>query len=445
MICQNRSRCLVTLLALFVLLLSLLLAACDTGSSHPNQVIFWSADTAPVDVKAFNQIVKAFNQANPNLYVTYVVVPSQAPSDLTALMTSVRGGTGPDVYELDRFVVNQYAAIGLLQDLQPFIDKDQRDLEKQYLPFAWRETLFQGHPYALPLDTDARALFYSKDLLQQAGIDLSVLDPSKGPILLDQLKTIAMKLNETDTHGRYTRVGFLPFNGQAFHTTWGIDFGAKFYDPRTCQITPTEPAMVRAFRMMYDWANDMDVQRVQTYMATYSPAYAPPSQNPFFTGHLAMTIDGDWLLSNIEEYVPKLNYGITYLPVVSGHTPFTWSGGFSAVIPKGAGNPPGAYRFMRFLTGPQGQRIYTKVTARMPTWATLLKDNSLFSGNHKFFKAMLSSAQSRVPLPVGAQLSDELDTAQQKIVLNAATPEQALQEVYHRVQPQLQQYCPLKQ
>ncbi len=81
----------------------------------------------------------------------------------------------------------------------------------------------------------------------------------------------------------------------------------------------------------------------------------------------------------------------------------------------------------------------------MPTWATLLKDDSLFSDNHKFFKAMLSYAQSRVPLPIGAQLSDEFDTAQQKVVLNAATPGQALQEVYNRVQPQLQQYCPLKQ
>ena len=58
---------------------------------------------------------------------------------------------------------------------------------------------------------------------------------------------------------------------------------------------------------------------------------------------------------------------------------------------------------------------------------------------------MLSYAQSRAPLPVGAQLSDELDTAQQKVILNVATPEQALQEVYNRVQPQLQQYCPLKQ
>jgi ABC-type glycerol-3-phosphate transport system substrate-binding protein len=203
--------------------------------------------------------------------------------------------------------------------------------------------------------------------------------------------------------------------------------------------------MVQAFKLMYDWAKDMGAQKVQTYLATYLPAAAPPAQYPFYTGQLAMTISGDWQLSNIQEYAPKLNYGMTYIPRVSGHTPFTWSGGFAAVMPKGAGNPAGAYRFMRFMTGPEGQHIYTQVTAHMPTWAALLKDDSLFSGNHKFIRAMLSYAQSRVPLPVGAQLSDEFDSAQDKVVLNVATPEQALQDVYNRVQPQLQQYCPLQQ
>jgi len=79
----------------------------------------------------------------------------------------------------------------------------------------------------------------------------------------------------------------------------------------------------------------------------------------------------------------------------------------------------------------------------MPTWKALLTDKSLFSGRHVFLKNMLRYARSRPSLPVGAQLSDEFDTAQQKVVLNAATPLQALQTVYKRVQPQLQQYCPV--
>jgi len=60
--------------------------------------------------------------------------------------------------------------------------------------------------------------------------------------------------------------------------------------------------------------------------------------------------------------------------------------------------------------------------AHLPTWRALLNDNSLFSGPHVFFKSILRYAQSRPPLPVGAQLSDAFDAAQQQIVLGAATP-----------------------
>jgi hypothetical protein len=61
----------------------------------------------------------------------------------------------------------------------------------------------------------------------------------------------------------------------------------------------------------------------------------------------------------------------------------------------------------------------------------------------QFFKQILPFSRSRVPLPVGSELWDQFTDAQDKVVLHAATPEQALQTVYRRVQPELQQYCPL--
>ncbi len=40
-----------------------------------------------------------------------------AETEATQLITAVRGGTGPDVYLLDRFTVAQRAADGLIEDL----------------------------------------------------------------------------------------------------------------------------------------------------------------------------------------------------------------------------------------------------------------------------------------------------------------------------------------
>ena len=65
--------------------------------------------------------------------------------------------------------------------------------------------------YALPTNTDARVLFYNKQLLREAGFDLSEFDPAQGPIAPDRFKEIAFKLNQTDASGAYTRLGFAPW------------------------------------------------------------------------------------------------------------------------------------------------------------------------------------------------------------------------------------------
>jgi ABC-type glycerol-3-phosphate transport system substrate-binding protein len=427
---------------LFLFLISLLLAACEFTPRDPHEVIYWTADVGDISIKAENAIVAAFNKANPDVHVKLVPLPGG--SDTTTLLTAVRGGTGPDVYYIDRFTVSQQAAIGLLQDLKPFIDKEGVDLGKNYLPFAWDETLYRNHPYALPLHTDARGLYYNKDVFRAAGIDPDIMDPSHGPITIDQLRDISFKINKLNSRGTFDRIGFVPWMDQASHTTWGIDFGAKFFDPKTCQVTPTEPAMERALQFQYDWATKLTREKVDTFFATYQPENAPPTQNPFYSGNLAMTLSGNWMIASLQEYAPKVDYGITYIPVEkAGDKPSTWSGGFALVMPTGAHNPTGAYRFMRFMTGEEGQRIYDKATTQLPTWASLLNESDLFPGKMQFFKQILPFSKSRVPLPVGSQLWDQFTDAQDKVVLHAATPEQALQTVYRRVQPELQQYCPL--
>ncbi|GHO81645.1 hypothetical protein KSD_94160 [Ktedonobacter sp. SOSP1-85] len=227
-------------------------------------------------------------------------------------------------------------------------------------------------------------------------------------------------MNKTDAKGNYTELGLIPWSGQGFHATWGLDFSAKFFNDKTCQVTPTEPGFETAFKYFQQWSRELDYNKVDTFLATYQPPNAPPSQTPLFTGHLGMSIDGNWTLSSIQQYAPKLNYGITYLPVLhKGDAPFTWSGGFSLVMPQGAHNTGAGWKFMKFMTGPEGQAIYTKVTSHL-------------------------LSESRPPLPIGAQYLDAMDAAQSSILLGTSTVDQALQQVYQRLQPQMDQYCPFK-
>ncbi|MBF6595540.1 MAG: ABC transporter substrate-binding protein [Thermaceae bacterium] len=400
------------------------------------QVTFWTSATNPPDVKALKDIVAAFNAANPKIVVKLVQVTG-SETDAAKLMTAVAGGTGPDVYMLDRFTVAERAAAGLLEDLNPF---GANALASNYLPYAWAETQFNGQTYALPFDTDARVLYYRKDMLKAAGVDPNVLDPSKGVPSIKLIQDIAAKINKTDSSGAYTQLGFIPWFNQGWHYTWGWAFGGSFYDAKTCKVTPDNPGVVAGFQFLYDWAKNLDPQKVQTFLSTYAPPNYPPAQDPFVTGKLAMIVTGDWFLETMKQYAPNVDYGITYIPTPDGKKT-TWAGGWSMVVPKGAKQPAAAWEFLKYIAGAPGQRIYTKESAHLPTWKALLNDNSLYDARHMFFKNLLPSANSRPPLPVGALYWDELTNAMNKVTLNQQQPMAALEEASSRVNAQLQQFC----
>jgi multiple sugar transport system substrate-binding protein len=363
-------------------------------------------------------------------------------------MTAVRGGTGPDIYELDRFTVAQRAAAGVLTDLTPYIQKYDPNMSTQYIAYSWAETQFEGKTWALPFDSDSRGLWYNIDMLQKAGIDPSQLDPSHGPLTLDQVDAIAKKLDKTDSNGNYTQMGWVPTDtsySQGWHYTWGFDFGGKFADLAACKVTPTDPGVMKAFQWMYNWNQSRGPQKVQTFLSTYNPPNNPTSQAPYFTGHVAMFVSGPWVIQQINQYAPNTKFGVTYIPVpAAGDKPSTWSGGWSVVIPKGAKNPDQAFQFMTWWTGAPGEKAYTVGTQHLPTYLPVYNDTSLYTGQLKFFRDLMSISNSRPPLPVGALYWDALTTAQNAVDLNSQTPEQALQQVYNQVQPQLQQYCPLQ-
>jgi multiple sugar transport system substrate-binding protein len=423
------------------LLTALMLIGTSALAQEVREVTFWSAHGEP-DLSVIRSIVESFNEEHADINVTLTQIPPGEVTDVTRLMTAVRGGIGPDVYMLDRFIVAQRAADGLLQDLSQFMTGEDENFMDNYIDFARQEAMFDDRPYALPFDTDARALYYNRRLLEEAGIDPAELDSENGPITFDRLRDIAFQVNERDDQGNYLRMGFVPWFDQGWHYGYGFSFGGEFFDEATCEVTPTHPGVVEAFQYVYDFANELDPPRAQGFMQAYAAPGTPPQQHPFITEQVAMMISGDWFISNMERYAPDVDYGITYMPVPNeGDESVTWAGGWSMVIPQGAREPEAAFEFLKYIAGPPGQRVYTAETQHMPTWEALLDEEELYDEQHLFFSELLPLARNRPPLPVGALYWDELTAAWQRVYLNEQEPQAALEEVQRRVQPQLQRFC----
>jgi len=419
----------------------------QAAGSQTEEVIFWTSHGPPAN-DVLESIVNDYNRTNPAVRVKFVQVPG-SETDTAALMTAVRGGTGPDVYMLDRFIVAQRAADGILTDLTDIVNRVDPQWKQKVLPFAWDETQYRGKTYAFPFDTDTRGLFYNIDMLRAAGVDPADLDRSKGPITIDKLREIARKIDTKDAQGNYSKIGFIPQAEQGWHYTWGFNYGGEFADFRAGRVTPTNPGVVAGFQFLYDWNREMGVREVQNFISSYMPPNNPPQNHPFITGHLAMMVTGDWQVNTLERYAPDVRWGVTYIPVPKqGDKPSTWAGGWSMVVPtntsRSAARLEGAVRFMTYICGVEGQRKYFLGNGNAPTLVALLNERGLFPANKVYFQETLGFTKSRPALPVGALYWDALSTAQDMVVQNAMTPQEALQQAFDAVQPTLNRFLPLQ-
>lgn len=424
------------------------------------KVTFWSAFTDP-DKQTLIGMVDTFNSQTTDFQVEFVSTPPEQVTDSTKLMTAVRGGTGPDIYHLDRFIVAQRAAGGLLQDLSQF--SDANDYMNNYIEFARAEATYNGSPYALPFDTDTRALFYNKTMLQSVGVDPEEFDRSNGPLTWDRVAEVAAMLDVKDSNGNYSQMGFVPWVNQGWHYTYGFSWQGSFYDAAACSVTPDDPKIVEAFQWVQDYCNARGADAVSAFGTPSMQSGFPSQQHPFILQTLAMEITGDWVLNQIKQYAPDLDYGVTWMPVPSalattpataepmaspvanGGASTTWAGGWSVVIPDGAKNPEDAWTFMKWFAGKEGQTIYTKESSHLPTWIELTTDASLFDEGHAFFaNDLLPTAKNRPPLPVGAKYWDELTVAWQATYLNQGAPAELLATAKDNTNKDLEDFCPVQ-
>ncbi|MDR1637377.1 MAG: ABC transporter substrate-binding protein [Treponema sp.] len=412
------------------------------GGVASANILYW-ANTD--DTGVMRRLVEAYNATNPAQKVELVLVPG-AETEVSKLMTAVRSGTGPDIYNLDRFTIGERAAGGLLEDITDYINKIDPNYGKNFLAYAWAETQFKGRTFGIPNGTDTRALYWRKDLFREAGIDPDILDPKNGPIDVKTLQQIAGKLNVTDAQGNYTRVGFIPWAtqiGQGWHYTFGYAFGGSFADVSAMKVTPTNPGVVAAFQYFYDVGKELEPQKIRTFISTYAPPNNPPQRNPFITGNLGILVHGSWFIRDLIQYAPDIEWGVTYIPVPKpGDQSATWAGGWSLVIPRGSKNIEGAVRFIMWMAGEQGQRLRCgfENKAYLPTWQPILNDDSLFAPQYSFVRNLLGVTKSRPVLPVGAYYWDQLSIAMEEVWTNTKTPMEALRVVETQTQAQLDRF-----
>ena len=413
-------------------------AAPTTAAAAPSGVTMeaWSqmTDVAATSTKAIIDDYNAKNTKGNKVTFVYIAVTEGSQSD-PKLLTAVAGGNPPAAYYADRFTVPQYAYQGFFQDITDQ-SKTAGVSADQYFPFAWQEATYKDKVYALPFDTDTRALWYNKDIVQKAG-----LDPEKPPQTLDDLKAWVNKLNVKGPNGTLTQFGWHPYYDQMWLYTWGFMFKGEFQDPQTRKITFAHPNNVKAMDYMKAWIPDFGVENLDATVAACAGAACNGPNDWFWTGQFATICSGDWKVSQAKQFKPDGHYGVVPLPGPDGPAPFaSWAGGWSWAVPKGYKDVPNAFDFISYICGPEGMLKYCKDTYHIPTNKTAAQD-PYFTADplHKVFMDLLPVSHNRPPIPLGSQLWDlQVKAFRDEIPHGTKTPQQALTDIDTAINKQLQ-------
>jgi multiple sugar transport system substrate-binding protein len=271
-------------------------------------------------------------------------------------------------------------------------------------------------------------MYYNKTLMRQAG-----LDPDKPPRTIAELSAMAEKMFKSSGKGAYEQVGLIPWQGQGFLYTHGWNFGGEW--ERDGQLTPNDPAIVKALQWMQDYAKKYDARK----LSAFTDVLRQSGRNAFVSGKIGFIYEGNWLLNDLEE--TNFEWGVAPMPTLDGRSDVTWSGGWSFAMPKGAEHPEQAWRFIRFIAGKEGTLLWTGRPGSNYDLTCIPEVNAQLGldrqPNLNVFAKLLAHARVRPVTPVGGFMWDEMYRVQNLAVKLQGEPQALLDGMKKNVDAEL--------
>ncbi|MEI8387124.1 MAG: ABC transporter substrate-binding protein [Verrucomicrobiota bacterium] len=388
---------------------------------------YWEKWTG-FEADAMRAVVDDFNASQNRIFVEFSSV-SQIDR---RLMLATAGGVPPDVAGIWGKSLPVYAENNALTPLDRLAAEGgvRRD---QYIDIFCQICSYRGHLWALPTTPSSLALVWNKKLFREAG-----LDPEHPPQSLAELDQFNEKLVKRRPDGSLAAVGFLPAEPGWWNEIWGWWFGGELWDGRNA-ITANSPENVAAFQWIESYPRRFGVHDLLAFRDGFGNFASP--QNPFFTGRVAMVLQGPWIYNFIKNFAPPdFEWGVAPFPSVdpARFQNITQVEADVLVIPAGAKHPKEAFEFIKYVNS---QKPMEKLCLGQRKFSPLRECSAEFFQKHPNphigeFLALAKSPNARfVPqLTVWSLYSNDMTQAFGRVWTEKANAGESLDEVQQHVQ-----------
>ena len=376
--------------------------AVTASAADKQEVVIWDYFETDAQKEMMQSLIDGFNASQDEYEASHVYVPF---ADYEKQLTlGIASGELPDLVILDGCSMASFIQLGLFGDIS------DADINwDEYMEGPMESTMLDGKHYGIPFATNCTALFYNKDMFDEAGLDY----PDENTTW-DEFHEMAKAL---------TKDGVSGFGNAATNTDEGTFQCLQWIYTAGGSYTDIESG-VDAYTLMQEMIEDGSWTK-ECVNWTQSDV-----NNNFMAGNLAMQQNGPWQIPGIEANAPDLNYGVTVLPKKDADSDQATSilgGENMGVVNKD--DTSGAEAFLKYYDQTDVMVDAMKQYGSYPPKTEAANDTYWTDDPiQKAFLTQIDTSIPRGPSAAWPSYSSAIQTGFQEVMTSAKTPEQAAKD-----------------
>lgn len=384
----------------------------DSGSGETIELTYWDGTWAE---EITPELIKEFEEANPGIKINVEYFPWDGMQD--KYLVALRNDSGPDIINLAVDWTVPFAAMGKLQSIDEYIDKYDVDMNDFY-DGPLQTLIYQDQYYALPYRSEANALFYNKELFEEAG-----LDPNQAPETWEDVIAFSKQIHEQTGNYGFGQSGneFGNFTAQLYYLIYSN--GGSVLNEDNTKSALLSPEAIEASQLFVDLYRTHKASPESTLENNNTV-----NRNLFINGQVAMFISGNYDVDAIREANPELDFGTAPQPKMKELTPIL--GGWSVGVTNTAKDAEAAFKFVEFLASPEVSPRYSITFSSRASAA----DNEKYQTEElKPFLESLNYAVPMPPIPQWTQIKQIVYNNLQAAMIGDVSVEDALTVASHEI------------
>lgn len=374
-------------------------------------VEFWAMGR---EAEVVTELLADFEREHPGIRVRVQQVPWSAAHE--KLLTAFAADALPDLCQLGNTWIPEFAQLGALTPLQPYVDASPVVDSADYFPGIWSTNVVDGELVGVPWYVDTRLLFYRKDILRAAGVDAP-------PRTWDEWRDVLAKVKRHVGEDRHAILLLL----NEFETQ--LSLGLQGDD-----------SLLRDGDRYGNFSAPGFRDALSLYAEMFEKGWAPPVSETqvsniweeFFKGEFAFYLSGPWNIREFRKVAPpalKDAWGTMPLPGPDGPGAGI-AGGTSLVLFRDSQKKQAAWKLVEYLSRPDVQQRFYALIGDLPprrsAWeGAALRDDPLAQA----FRDQLERVKPTPQVLEWERIVQAMRLATERVVRGGQPQEQALREL----------------